>query len=219
MTMRIKQVSLIRLEGPTDQCDQQINCRTIDDANAVLRNWSKTAPKGGSYDKIEYIIHWIDGTDYVGKYYLRHLDQLQDDGTKIPDLLNAVRQYVGYMARLPELKPESMELEEWYKDCLDENGDTIPGCQADQYFEYYEKYLDPEIKGNGLAENGPWRCPGCDELTTDYPALSRRDNKTDICSDCGTREALEDFKGSGVVALNPGDPENLHKTLMGIFGE
>ena len=25
------------------------------------------------------------------------------------------------------------------------------------------------------------------------PALSRRDNRTYICSDCGTREAVEDF--------------------------
>jgi len=26
-----------------------------------------------------------------------------------------------------------------------------------------------------------------------YPAISRKDNKTEICSDCGTAEALEDF--------------------------
>ena len=25
-----------------------------------------------------------------------------------------------------------------------------------------------------------------------FPALSRRDNETHICSDCGTREAMED---------------------------
>jgi len=213
MTMRIKQVSLTRLEGPTKQCNQQINCRTMDDANVVLRNWAKTAPKGGGYDKIEYVIHWIDGTDYIGKYYLRHLDQLQDDGSRPPDLLNAVRHYVGYMARLPEYKPATQTDEEYFVET-----NFYPG-QALRYTEYYEKYLDPEIKGNGLAENGPWTCPGCDELTTDYPALSRRDNKTNICSDCGTREALEDFEGSGVVALNPGNPENLHKTLMGIFGK
>ena len=27
----------------------------------------------------------------------------------------------------------------------------------------------------------------------DYPALSRRDNKTKICPQCGINEALEDF--------------------------
>lgn len=36
------------------------------------------------------------------------------------------------------------------------------------------------------------KCPRCGK-EIDYPALSRRDNKTEICSDCGTQEALEDF--------------------------
>ncbi len=36
-------------------------------------------------------------------------------------------------------------------------------------------------------------CPVCGQPLPKYPALSRRDNKTLICSDCGTREALADF--------------------------
>lgn len=38
-----------------------------------------------------------------------------------------------------------------------------------------------------------WECPRCGRKVTDYPALSRRDNKTDICSNCGTDEAMIDF--------------------------
>ncbi len=37
-------------------------------------------------------------------------------------------------------------------------------------------------------------CPRCNQIMGDYPALSRRDNKTDICSSCGTEEALFDFR-------------------------
>ena len=37
------------------------------------------------------------------------------------------------------------------------------------------------------------KCPRCDKEMKEYPALSRRDNKTDICSDCGQVEALEDY--------------------------
>jgi len=37
-------------------------------------------------------------------------------------------------------------------------------------------------------------CPGCGSALSKYPALSRDDNKTNICSDCGVREALEDYK-------------------------
>lgn len=34
-------------------------------------------------------------------------------------------------------------------------------------------------------------CPRCGNAYTGAPALSRADNQTLICSDCGTREALE----------------------------
>lgn len=39
----------------------------------------------------------------------------------------------------------------------------------------------------------PWECPRCGKTVTDYPALSRRDNKTNICSQCGTDEAMLDW--------------------------
>lgn len=34
-------------------------------------------------------------------------------------------------------------------------------------------------------------CPKCGRPITGHPALSRTDNTTLICADCGTREALE----------------------------
>ena len=34
-------------------------------------------------------------------------------------------------------------------------------------------------------------CPKCKQPYTEAPALSREDNETLICPDCGTREALE----------------------------
>lgn len=34
-------------------------------------------------------------------------------------------------------------------------------------------------------------CPICEQKYSGYPALSRKDGKTQICSDCGIREALE----------------------------
>lgn len=36
-------------------------------------------------------------------------------------------------------------------------------------------------------------CPACKEEFTGHPAISRLDNKTEICSKCGTMEALKDF--------------------------
>ncbi len=34
-------------------------------------------------------------------------------------------------------------------------------------------------------------CPRCGKEYHERPAVSRKDNKTCICPDCGTREALE----------------------------
>ena len=34
------------------------------------------------------------------------------------------------------------------------------------------------------------KCPRCGRLYSGHPALSRADNETLICPDCGTREAL-----------------------------
>lgn len=34
-------------------------------------------------------------------------------------------------------------------------------------------------------------CPKCGSTYTEHPALSRTDNETLICPDCGIREALE----------------------------
>lgn len=46
-----------------------------------------------------------------------------------------------------------------------------------------------------MARDGEIRkirvCPLCGRTYTEPPALSRRDNRTLICPDCGTRESLD----------------------------
>jgi ribosomal protein S27AE len=38
-----------------------------------------------------------------------------------------------------------------------------------------------------------WKCPRCQQVINDFPATSRRDNKTEICSQCGVAEAMADY--------------------------
>lgn len=50
-------------------------------------------------------------------------------------------------------------------------------------------------------------CPVCGGPLTAHPALSRRDNKTQVCPDCGIRQALTDFgmdaaEQEEIIALN-----------------
>ena len=49
------------------------------------------------------------------------------------------------------------------------------------------------IGGNQMKElvTEAHTCPKCGRTYTERPALSRSDNNTLICPDCGTREALE----------------------------
>ena len=44
------------------------------------------------------------------------------------------------------------------------------------------------------------KCPRCEKEFDKLLALSRTDNKTMICNDCGMAEAMEDFFG-GIEAL------------------
>lgn len=37
-------------------------------------------------------------------------------------------------------------------------------------------------------------CPRCGKTYTEYPAISRKDNTTEICPQCGQLEALEAWK-------------------------
>lgn len=48
------------------------------------------------------------------------------------------------------------------------------------------------------------KCPKCKNKIIGYPAISRKDNKTKICSTCGVREAFE--------CLMP--PEEIEKMIM-----
>ena len=40
-------------------------------------------------------------------------------------------------------------------------------------------------------------CPICGNTYTGHPALSRTDNETPICPDCGTRQALDSIGITG----------------------
>lgn len=50
-------------------------------------------------------------------------------------------------------------------------------------------------------------CPKCGKTYRGHPAISRVDNKTPICSECGTREALEG------LGINAEEIENIIQTI------
>lgn len=52
-------------------------------------------------------------------------------------------------------------------------------------------------------------CPKCGMKYCTPPALSRVDNKTKICPDCGTREALE------IIGMKTKDQDSVLDTIHG----
>ncbi len=52
-------------------------------------------------------------------------------------------------------------------------------------------YVMSEGEEGKEAVNAFKKCPVCGKMYCEPPALSRKDNKTEICPDCGTLEALE----------------------------
>jgi len=50
-------------------------------------------------------------------------------------------------------------------------------------------------------------CPLCGKAYSDHPALSRTDNETYICPDCGTRQALES------IGIGPEEQEKILSIL------
>ena len=54
-------------------------------------------------------------------------------------------------------------------------------------------------------------CPKCGQEYVGHPALSRTDNATLICPDCGTREALD------ALGISPGEQDqfllSIHRSL------
>ena len=58
------------------------------------------------------------------------------------------------------------------------------------------------IKKLGIRE-----CPMCGKEYTDTPALSRKDNKTEICPTCGTMEGLDAYINANFTGDKESDPK------------
>ena len=50
-------------------------------------------------------------------------------------------------------------------------------------------------------------CPRCGKTYSGHPALSRADNETLICPDCGTREALDS------IGVSPEEQEEILRVM------
>jgi hypothetical protein len=66
------QITITRAEGLADECGKPATVDSFGAADALLRQWSETAPASGGYDKCDFSIIWPDGDEYRGRYDLKH---------------------------------------------------------------------------------------------------------------------------------------------------
>lgn len=79
-----------------------------------------------------------------------------------------------------------------YSNCVslvkEEGTSNTTGIIVDPQGSNYARYV-----GIPMKECDFFKCPRCSKYFIEPPAISRKDNKTQICSKCGMEEALEAF--------------------------
>ena len=60
-------------------------------------------------------------------------------------------------------------------------------------------YNYPRYTGLSIIEEEFYKCNRCGNYFIGEPAVSRKDNKSEVCSKCGIEEALENFKHKDII--------------------
>lgn len=71
---KIVKVVLHRAEGLASECVRReiSGDNIVDTVVAVLRDWGRTAPKGGGYNKTDFEVHWEGDHGYSGRYDMEY---------------------------------------------------------------------------------------------------------------------------------------------------
>ena len=68
----IKDIVIVRAEGPCELCGQKPPVKTFKEADAILKDSAQTAPETGGYDKHDFIVTFEDGEKYEGRIDVMH---------------------------------------------------------------------------------------------------------------------------------------------------
>jgi hypothetical protein len=85
-------IELSRAEGFVNDSMSRAKVGGWDEANAVLKRWSSTAPNDGSYHKCDIWVTFEDGASYRGRYELKHWM------VESPDLVSTVHAAARFYA-------------------------------------------------------------------------------------------------------------------------
>lgn len=140
-----KEIKISRAEGMAHECVTRV-VRTYDEANAMLRAWSATAPKGGCYDKCDFWVTFEDGYQYAGRYDLKHWSEER------PDLAGHMRSFVRYLAGEPPAWMNEAQKERFYLQRIEEAKET---ADAQEWLKTYDVEQPRPANSVMVATNRP----------------------------------------------------------------
>lgn len=71
--IKVKGIFLNRAEGPTRDLGQR-TVKSLEAANRVIKEWATSAPRDGSYHKVDFRVVWDDDESYEGRYDMTYED-------------------------------------------------------------------------------------------------------------------------------------------------
>lgn len=106
--------------------------------------------------------------------------------------------------KLKEIEKELDVMESSFKEIVHLAYDNAPDYDEEAMEEFNETMEEDEEAFTQAIQNirvamGQRKCPVCGKMYSEHPALSRKDNTTEICPACGMNEALEDAGMSGML--------------------
>lgn len=119
--VNVQKISITRAEGPVESTPETVEADSFKRIDIQLFEWSKTAPKGGAYDKCDFTVTFEDGTEYNGRYDLKHFTETQDEGSVI-NLAKRIRDHLKVTSLVE--RPSHFSDDEWkrYKDFIQSKG-------------------------------------------------------------------------------------------------
>lgn len=129
----IRKVEITRAEGPSDLCGTK-TVSTLTEANAILANNAETAPKGGAYDKHDFLIEFEDGEVYQGRIDVHHPSYAPTE--KVGQHVIEFLRFYGGLCQ-PEELPSHFTPEKYINFITNQHGGTI---NHSEYVEFLNKY-------------------------------------------------------------------------------
>jgi DNA repair exonuclease SbcCD ATPase subunit len=142
----VKEITIVRLEGPSVECDIEHKAYSFEEANKIIKEMSKSAPneKEGGYDKVRFSVEFSDNIDnkpeniYTGRIDMMHYSVASN--AREQNIPQHIHDHLSFYSGT--LKPDHMS-QQSYDEFLSKN---TTEQSRQEINEFLEKYIPDEAK-------------------------------------------------------------------------